>query len=230
VRRGGVRPGGGGTTAGCASAASALEKWSCCPCCCILERMAANQQVATTKFVIGCWLVFVATWIVAAFWAKRTRAQQPLADRLWYLALTVVAAVLLNGSVRIIHWNRAVLPHTLATGILGDFLALVGLFIAIWARVTLGGNWSARVALKEDHQLIQRGPYRVVRHPIYSGLLLMILGTAVLAGQVSGFVALGICFGGFWVKLRQEEALLTAHLPGYSEYVRRTKALLPFIL
>jgi protein-S-isoprenylcysteine O-methyltransferase Ste14 len=185
---------------------------------------------ATTKFAIGCWGVVIAFWIVSAFSVKRTRAQQPIAHRLLYLVLITVAAVLLNGSARIIHWNRALLPPTLVTGILGDFLVLVGLFVAIWARVTLGGNWSARVTLKEDHELIERGPYRVVRHPIYSGLLLMILGTAVLMGHVGGFVALVICFCGFWVKLRQEEALLTKHLPGYSEYMRRTKALVPFVL
>jgi len=185
---------------------------------------------ATTKFAIGCWGVVIALWIVSAFSVKRTRAKQPLPHRLFYLALTVVAAVFLNGSVRKIHWNRGVLPHTVATGVLGDFLVLVGLFLAIWARVTLGGNWSARVTLKENHELIQRGPYRVVRHPIYSGLLLMIIGTAVLAGQVGGFIALVICFCGFWVKLRQEEALLSKHLPGYSEYMQRTKALVPFIL
>ena len=86
------------------------------------------------------------------------------------------------------------------------------------------------MTLKEDHELIQRGPYRVVRHPIYSGLLLMMLRTIVLVGRVGGFLALAICFCGFWVKLRREEALLTKHLPGYSEYMRRTKALVPFVL
>jgi protein-S-isoprenylcysteine O-methyltransferase Ste14 len=185
---------------------------------------------ATAKIVIGCWVVVIAFWFVSAFSVKRTRVRQPLPQRLFYLVLTVVVAVLLNGSVRFIHWNRALLPRTIVTGILGDLLALAGLFIAIWARVILGGNWSARVTLKENHELVQRGPYRLVRHPIYSGLLLMVAGTAILAGQVSAFVALVICFCGFWMKLRQEEALLTKHLLGYSEYMRRTKALVPFIL
>lgn len=185
---------------------------------------------ATSKFAIGCWGVVIAFWIVSALSVKPTRTQQQLPHRLLHLALTALAAVFLNGSVRIIHWNRAIIPHSLASGIVGDVLVLHGLFIAVWARVTLGGNWSARVTLKENHELIQRGPYRAVRHPIYSGLLLMILGTAILVGHVGGFIALLICFGGFWMKLRQEEALLTKHLAGYSEYLRRTKALVPFIL
>jgi protein-S-isoprenylcysteine O-methyltransferase Ste14 len=184
----------------------------------------------TTRFVIGCWGVGIAFWIVAAFSVKRTRAQEPLPHRMFYFVLTATAAILLNGSARVMNWNRAVLPHTVATGILGDFLVFVGLFIAIWARITLGGNWSARVTLKENHELIQRGPYRVVRHPIYSGLLLMILGTAILVGQVGSFAVLAFCFCGLWLKLRREETLLTKQLPGYAEYMRRTRALIPFVV
>jgi len=184
----------------------------------------------TTRFAIGCWGVGIAFWILSAFSVKRTKEQQPLPHRLFYFVLTAAAAILLNGSAQITNWNRAVLPHTVVTGILGDFLLFVGLFIAIWARITLGGNWSARVTLKEDHELITGGPYRVVRHPIYSGLLLMILGTAVLVGRVGAFVVLGFCCCGFWMKLRQEETLLSRHLPGYSDYMRRTKALVPFVL
>jgi len=189
-----------------------------------------NDMGAPAKFVVGCWIVFFGFWLVSAFAVKRTKLGQPLAHRLLYLLLTVVAALMLRGSIRVIHWNRAVLPRTIALGIFADLFVLLGLFIAIWARVTLGGNWSARVALKENHELIQRGPYRVVRHPIYSGLLVMILGTAILVGQPSGFVALFVCFLGFWIKARQEEKLLTKHLPGYPEYKSRTKALVPFVL
>lgn len=184
----------------------------------------------TTQFAIGCWGVVIAFWIVSAFSVKRTRVRQPLPHRLFYLVLTATAALLLNGSARMLNWNRALLAHTVVTGCLGDLLVFVGLFIAIWARITLGGNWSARVTLKENHELIERGPYRVVRHPIYSGLLLMILGTAVLVGQVGGFLVLLFCFCGFWVKLRREDALLSKHFPEYSEYMRRTTALVPFVL
>src|SRR5215470_641068 len=102
-----------------------------------------------TRFAIGCWGVGIAFWILSAFSVKRTREQQPLRQRLCCFVLTATAAILLNGSARITNWNRPVLPHTVATGILGDVLLIVGLFIAIWARIALGGNWSARVTLKE---------------------------------------------------------------------------------
>jgi protein-S-isoprenylcysteine O-methyltransferase Ste14 len=184
----------------------------------------------TSKCLLSCWLIFVGFWIASAFFVKRTKTKQPLPHRFFYLVLAAFAVALLNGSVRIFNWNRTVLPHTIGLGMFADLLAVVGLMIAISARIMLGGNWSARVTLKENHELIQRGPYRLVRHPIYSGLLLMILGTALMAGQVGGFIALVVCFCGFWIKLRQEEALLSQHLPGYSEYMRRTKALVPFVL
>ena len=184
----------------------------------------------TTRFAIGCWGVGISFWILSAFSVKRTKEQQPLPHRLFYFVLTAVAAILLNGSARITNWNRTVLSHGVVTGIPGDVLVLIGLFIAISARIALGGNWSARVTLKENHELIERSPYRLVRHPIYSGLLLMILGTAIVVGQVGSFVVLAFCSFGLWVKLRREEALLTKHLPGYSEYMRRTRALIPFVL
>jgi protein-S-isoprenylcysteine O-methyltransferase Ste14 len=184
----------------------------------------------TTIFVVLCWVVIVCIWLISAPWVKPTKERQPLPGRLLYLSLIVVAAILLRLERPEFHLARIVLPHTLRNGILADILVLTGLVVAVSARVVLGGNWSARVTLKEGHELIQRGPYRVVRHPIYSGLLLMLLGTAVLVGRVSGFLALLIWFCGFWIKLRQEEALLITRLPGYSEYKARTKALVPFIL
>ena len=185
---------------------------------------------APAKLVVSCWVVFFVFWFVSAFSVKRAKLKQPLIHRLLYLVIALVAVLTLKGSVLAIPWNRAVLPRTIGMSIFAASLVLLGLVIAIWARVTLGGNWSARVTLKENHELIQRGPYRIVRHPIYSGLLVMILGTAILAGQASGFFALFICFLGFWIKSRQEEKLLTRHLPGYEEYKAHTKALIPFLL
>lgn len=185
---------------------------------------------AVHGFAVVCWGVGITIWILAAFAVKRTVERQPLPRRLWDLALTAVAAILLFAVARTIDWNRELLPRSAAVGIVGDCFLLAGLCVAVWARATLGGNWSASVALKEDHELIQRGPYRAVRHPIYSGLLLMILGTAILIGQVGAFVVLAFCACGLWVKLRREEALLAKHFPQYSAYVRRTKALVPFVL
>lgn len=185
---------------------------------------------AASRFVALCWVAVLLVWVLFALSVKRTQEQQPVLGRLVYLSFTVLAALLLNGRIRTGYLTRTILPHTLAIGLVADGIVLGGLVIAVWARAVLGSNWSARVTLKENHELIQRGPYRLVRHPIYSGLLVMILGTTVLAGQLGGFVALTVCFCGFWIKLRQEEVLLTKRLPGYPEYKARTKALIPFFL
>ncbi len=112
--------------------------------------------------------------------------------------------------------------------IFGHALVLVGLLIVVWARVVLGANWSGRITFKEGHELIQ---YRYVRHPIYSGLLLMALGTAVVVNRTSAFLGVFVYFCVLWLKLRQEEALLTKHFPeAYRAYQGKTKALIPLIL
>jgi len=101
----------------------------------------------------------------------------------------------------------------------------------VWARVHLGGNWSGIVTLKEDHELVRRGPYRWVRHPIYSGLLLAIAGSAVVRGEWRGFLALAIAFAALWRKLKLEERWLGETFgEQYAAYRRRVSALIPFVL
>jgi protein-S-isoprenylcysteine O-methyltransferase Ste14 len=106
-----------------------------------------------------------------------------------------------------------------------------GLVVTIWARRTLAGNWSSDVTFKQGHELVRRGPYRFVRHPIYTGLLVMGLGTAVNTGRLRcwlGIVVVGI---GFWIKLKQEERLMLRHFPDeYPAYRKQVKALVPFII
>ncbi len=185
---------------------------------------------AASQVVVFCWAVAVVFWVVSAFSVKATKERQPFVGRLIYLWIICAAAALLAARRGWFSAPRSVLPHTLPVGVAADAIVLLGLAIAVWARSVLGGNWSSRVTLKENHELIQRGPYRLVRHPIYSGILLMVLGTAVLAGSLGAFLALFLCFGGLWIKLRQEEKLLSKHFPEYAQYQARTKALVPFLL
>jgi protein-S-isoprenylcysteine O-methyltransferase Ste14 len=106
-----------------------------------------------------------------------------------------------------------------------------GLFVAIWSRRILAGNWSSEVTFKQGHELIQTGPYRFVRHPIYTGILLMCLGTVISAGRIHCWLGVVIIFAGFWIKLNQEESLLLRHFPGdYPSYRSRVKALVPFVI
>ncbi|SPE60693.1 Isoprenylcysteine carboxyl methyltransferase (fragment) [Verrucomicrobia bacterium] len=113
----------------------------------------------------------------------------------------------------------------------GRFDLRLGLIVTLWARWTLGGNWSSSVTFKQGHELIRTGPYRLVRHPIYTGLLVMALGTALDFGQFRCWLALPLMTTAFWVKLKQEEKLLLRHFPReYPLYKRQVKALVPFVI
>ena len=114
---------------------------------------------------------------------------------------------------------------------MGGLICVLGLFGTLWARRTLAGNWSSDVTFKQGHELIRRGPYRFVRHPIYTGILTMCLGTAVEIGRLRGWLALPLMIVAFWIKLKQEESLLLRHFPyECSDYRKQVKALVPFVI
>ena len=115
-------------------------------------------------------------------------------------------------------------------GIIGAVISALGVAFAIWARKTLGDNWSANVTLKKEHELIQSGPYKIVRHPIYTGFELCFLGAAITIGQAKGFVALLIIFIAHNLKIAMEEKLMHQQFgERYVLYSKRVKKLVPFI-
>jgi protein-S-isoprenylcysteine O-methyltransferase Ste14 len=112
----------------------------------------------------------------------------------------------------------------------GAALTLAGLLFSAWARVHLGGNWSGIVTVKEDHELVRSGPYGIVRHPIYSGLLLAVVGSALARGEWRGVVAVVIVFWAFRRKMQTEERWMRERFGnGYQAYSERVPALVPFI-
>ena len=179
--------------------------------------------------VYACWAAFAVTWVIAALFVKRTVERRWGWGRLLMIAVGTLAYGAarnpqLLGARRL--WTPTPPREWLAAAVV-----LLGLSVTLWARVALGRNWSASVTFKQDHELIERGPYRYVRHPIYTGILLMALGTAMLHAWVSAFVLCGIVLVGFWFKLRAEEQLLTRHFPeAYPRYRQRVRALIPFVL
>jgi protein-S-isoprenylcysteine O-methyltransferase Ste14 len=101
----------------------------------------------------------------------------------------------------------------------------------IWARRTLAGNWSSNATFKQGHELIRHGPYRFVRHPIYTGLLTLGVGTSIEIGRLRGWAALPLMLVALLIKLKQEEALLLRHFPKeYPDYKKQVKALVPFVI
>jgi protein-S-isoprenylcysteine O-methyltransferase Ste14 len=150
-------------------------------------------------------------------------------SRYWHYVLLIVGALLLN--IPISPLNFALVPRSAVVSILSSLCAVGGLAIALIARRTLADNWSSVVTFKRDHELVTRGIYHYMRHPIYTGVLLMFLATVLLVGTLGAVLGLLIIFVGLWIKSKQEEALMERHFPAqYPEYKRRVKALLPFIL
>lgn len=184
------------------------------------------------RTVLACWAIFFAYWLIAALRTKRTIERS---DGWWRrLALIVLALMLLSrsrtaGALR--HLSLVLWSPTMLSNVVGGGLVLCGLLLALRARAVLAGNWSALVAIKAEHELVQRGPYRFVRHPIYSAMLLMLLGAAVVDGRLTWFIFLAVAIAGLTIKARSEERLLTKHFPeAYPAYRRRTKAIIPFVL
>ena len=182
--------------------------------------------------ISGCWLVFVAIWVIGALSTKRTVYRETHAQRLRYWLLLVVAYFLLMCGQRLPYpLNLRIIPHVAPTAWAAAVLCVIGLAFAFWARITLGRNWSGLVTLKEGHELVERGPYRFVRHPIYTGILTMFFATALALGHLAGFVATLLMFASFWIKLRDEEKLMLQQFPErYAAYHRRAKCIIPFVL
>jgi protein-S-isoprenylcysteine O-methyltransferase Ste14 len=121
-----------------------------------------------------------------------------------------------------------VLPAEPWVAALGVAVTAAGLLFAIWARAYLGSNWSGTVTVKVGHQLIRTGPYRWVRHPIYSGMILAMIGTAINIGQLRGVVAVVLLWIGFIMKSRIEERFMTNTFGAeYTEYSHTTGAIVP---
>ena len=187
-------------------------------------------------FIVACWAAFWAFLAVGSVKTKRTVE----GSRLWIWWgggwwTRLVFLIIVVGFVAIsaaFGGGSNFIPHRgLATEIAADVVTFVGFVVAVWARSVLGGNWSAGVTFKERHDLIQRGPYRYVRHPMYSGLLLSVLGLVIWFGRVNTLAVFLISFAGVLLRSRQEEKLLTVHFStAYPEYRKRTKALIPFVL
>jgi protein-S-isoprenylcysteine O-methyltransferase Ste14 len=182
-------------------------------------------------FIGACWIAFAVYWAVTALSAKPSAQRQGPAGRALHVATLAAATALLIGPWRPYPLNLVVVPRGVAADVAGAALCLSGLAGAVWARRTLGDNWSSAVTFKQGHELIVRGPYNYVRHPIYTSMLLMVFATALAIGRLHAWIGFLVCFIGFWIKLRQEEALMIRHFPDdYPTYKRRVKALVPFVL
>jgi protein-S-isoprenylcysteine O-methyltransferase Ste14 len=175
------------------------------------------------------WLIFVCYFFVSAWGNKATAFRVKRTWRLVYL-LGIIALIwflsLDSGflNLRLLEWTPATGPVALA-------LCAAGIFFAIWARRTLATNWSLDPTIKESHELVQKGPYRLVRHPIYTGILLALFGTELAGGRMKNAIVFLFALATFLYKMRVEESLMMRQFPqAYPAYKGRTKALVPFVI
>jgi protein-S-isoprenylcysteine O-methyltransferase Ste14 len=179
--------------------------------------------------IVGaCWLVFIVVWAITSFQAKTSvRRGLNSAGVLWRIGVLVVVVILSQGVRQ--GWIPRPTPFPYGVQVIGVVLTALGIGFAIWARMTLGRNWGMPMTLREKPELVTGGPYAYVRHPIYTGIIFAMLGTALTVGAWWFFVLL-IAFGYFLISTHQEEKDMVQHFPeAYPAYRARTKRLIPFV-
>jgi protein-S-isoprenylcysteine O-methyltransferase Ste14 len=177
------------------------------------------------------WIAWVASWIAASFWSGRT-AKRATTVESW-----IYRTIIFAGALLIAPWTGRMLGEGRIWSI-SDYgayalvgLMLVGLALTWWARIQLGRLWSSAITRKDEHRLVDSGPYALVRHPIYTGIIIALMATAATEATPMAVLGAVLIAIGLWVKARAEERFLLAELgPGaYESYRRRVPMLIPFV-
>ena len=183
---------------------------------------------------VACWVVFVVVWFISSFQAKRNLRSTHWWQGYW-VRIVVLVLVYALFRAQISHWVSIYHFHFIHTSspliaLIGLILTALGIAFAIWARFNIGTNWGMPMSLKENRELVTSGPYKYVRHPIYSGMLLAMLGAALVVGTWWALIFVIVSLY-FFFSARSEEKTLTKEFPNeYPAYMKRTKMLIPFIL
>lgn len=175
------------------------------------------------------WVVFIIYWSIGALKTQATRIQEPFSSRYLVLLIEIVGYFLVfRRSAGIGFLGTRFIPRTLLGAVTGTALTWMGIALAIWARYHLAEYWSARVTIKENHQLIRTGPYTHLRHPIYTGLILATIGSAVVIGQWRSLIGLCLVVAGYCLKAKTEESMLTQQFgEAFREHQKHTGFLIP---
>jgi protein-S-isoprenylcysteine O-methyltransferase Ste14 len=189
------------------------------------------MSIVHANLIGALWIAWAVYWVVAARSAKQDRRQESALSRAGHIVPLGIAAYLLWVPAMPGLLGERFLPDTPAMFQVGLAVTALGLGFAVWARRMLGRNWSGIVTVKQDHELVRSGPYRFVRHPIYTGLLIAFIGTAIARGEWRGIVAVLIVFAAFWHKLKIEERFMIETFgDAYLRYRTEVRALIPFVL
>jgi protein-S-isoprenylcysteine O-methyltransferase Ste14 len=184
---------------------------------------------AAYQWAVRLWALLMIVWVVLLFRMKRAKKREGWGERAQHGILVILGFWLLFRTPGNGGWlNYRVIPDVPESWTAGLLLTVVGIGISIWARLILGSNWSGMVTLKSDHVLVRKGPYRWIRHPIYTGILLGMVGAAFIRGHLRGFIGVVLVFAAFYIKARREERFLKDEFgPGFEEHLRRTGMFLP---
>lgn len=190
------------------------------------------MQLDVQHYINVVWTLVGIYWVVGALRAKRTvRRQSTLSMALHVVTVCAAGLLVWDPATAIGFLGRRWAPAAGWIQWLGFALVVCGCTFTVWARACLGSNWSAIATVKQNHELISRGPYALVRHPIYSGILLALVGTAIAMGEVRAFIGLGLAFIAFLLKSGAEEQLMRQEFSAeYARYSQRVRRLIPFIL
>jgi protein-S-isoprenylcysteine O-methyltransferase Ste14 len=186
--------------------------------------------ISPDRVLQTAWGAWVLSWLAAALWSTRTERRASWQHERVYRLTTAAGAILLFG----LHPARLDVPIWRPSGDAAwtmAFSAICGFAFTWWARITLGRLWSGNVTRKSGHFIVTTGPYALVRHPIYTGLLLAVLATAIMRGTVLTYVGAVVFGGGLFIKARLEEQFLRSELgeDDYRNYARRVPMLVPFV-
>ncbi|MGS2761231.1 methyltransferase family protein [Sinomicrobium sp. M5D2P9] len=191
-----------------------------------------NTQISFPVYAtVACWFLFSVTWLWQSNKTKenvnpRTTSQKISA----FMGFVIVFLALYLPLFTTRGVGKIVIPPYFSIQLTGVILSVGGIFISIWSRLLLGWNWSGGVSAKKEHELIVTGPYRFVRHPIYTGFISGLIGTCLVMGSLSGIIITVLYTMGLFKKINKEEKLL-ADIFGnsYADYQKRTYKLIPFI-
>lgn len=184
-------------------------------------------------WIESVWLVICLYWVATALRVKPVvRRERPATRALQIFLLTCFAVLMFTRWPLPAFFERQVVPHSVFSALTGLAIVILGAALAIAARSHLGGNWSANVTIKEGHELIRTGPYALVRHPIYFGLVMAAVGTALAFGQMRNLIALPLLILAFRLKqLTEERFLLETFGDQYRAYQQTVRsAMIPFLL
>jgi protein-S-isoprenylcysteine O-methyltransferase Ste14 len=175
------------------------------------------------------WAIWALWWLAMAFFSKSTKRRESVAQRIEHLLPAMLGFALVFREGFGGTWLARPIWATNSVLLIFCVIAtILGLLFAVWARLILGSNWSGTVTIKTNHQLIRRGPYRWIRHPIYTGMLAALLATAMIQGLLSGMIGFAFVFLALYRKARREESFLSQEFgEGFSEHRQHTGMFLP---